>query len=89
MMVLDSVALCSAMLERFDEDERLLARADAIREELTGKLWKVGRVEFSAWTYLLAGRPGSARRAGPWRSTPRCGPRRSLPSGVATSRPDS
>jgi tetratricopeptide (TPR) repeat protein len=62
MMVLDSLALCSAMLERFDEAERLLARADAIREELTGKLWKVGRVEFSAWTYLLAGRPGDAER---------------------------
>ena len=50
------------MLERFDEAERLLARADAIRDELTGKLWKVGRVEFSAWTYLLAGRPGDAER---------------------------
>ena len=62
MMVLDSLALCSAMLERFDEAERFLARADAIREELTGKLWKVGRVEFSAWTYLLAGRPGDAER---------------------------
>lgn len=62
MMVLDSLALCSAMLERFDEAERLLARADAIRDELTGKLWKVGRVEFSAWTYLLAGRPGDAER---------------------------
>jgi hypothetical protein len=62
MMVLDSLALCSAMLERFDEAERLLARADAIREELAGKLWKVGRVEFSAWTYLLAGRPGDAER---------------------------
>ena len=62
MMVLDSLALCSAMLERFDEAERLLARADAIREELTGKLWKVGRVEFSAWTYMLAGRPGDAER---------------------------
>ena len=62
MMVLDSLALCSAMLERFDQAERLLARADAIREELTGKLWKVGRVEFSAWTYLLAGRPGDAER---------------------------
>jgi tetratricopeptide (TPR) repeat protein len=62
MMVLDSLALCSAMLERFDEAERLLAQADAIREELTGKLWKVGRVEFSAWTYLLAGRPGDAER---------------------------
>ena len=62
MMVLDSLALCSAMLERFDEAERLLARADTIREELTGKLWKVGRVEFSAWTYLLAGRPGDAER---------------------------
>jgi class 3 adenylate cyclase/tetratricopeptide (TPR) repeat protein len=62
MMVLDSLALCSAMLERFDEAERFLTRADAIREELTGKLWKVGRVEFSAWTYLLAGRPGDAER---------------------------
>jgi tetratricopeptide (TPR) repeat protein len=62
MMVLDSLALCSAMLERFDEAERLLARADAIRDELSGKLWKVGRVEFSAWTYLLAGRPGDAER---------------------------
>ena len=62
MMVLDSLALSSAMLERFDEAERLLARADAIRDELTGKLWKVGRVEFSAWTYLLAGRPGDAER---------------------------
>ena len=62
MMVLDSLALCSAMLERFDEAERLLAQADAIRDELTGKLWKVGRVEFSAWTYLLAGRPGDAER---------------------------
>jgi hypothetical protein len=62
MMVLDSLALCSAMLERFDEAERLLARADAIRDELIGKLWKVGRVEFSAWTYLLAGRPGDAER---------------------------
>jgi tetratricopeptide (TPR) repeat protein len=62
IMVLDSPALCSAMLERFDEAERLLAQADAIREELTGKLWKVGRVEFSAWTYLLAGRPGDAER---------------------------
>ena len=62
MMVLDSLALCSAMLERFDEAERRLARADAIRDELTGKLWKVGRVEFSAWTYLLAGRPGDAER---------------------------
>jgi class 3 adenylate cyclase/tetratricopeptide (TPR) repeat protein len=62
MMVLDSMALCSAMLERFDEAERLLARADAIRDELSGKLWKVGRVEFSAWTYLLAGRPGDAER---------------------------
>jgi class 3 adenylate cyclase/tetratricopeptide (TPR) repeat protein len=62
MMVLDSLALSSAMLERFDQAERLLARADAIRDELTGKLWKVGRVEFSAWTYLLAGRPGDAER---------------------------
>ncbi|HEV8164084.1 MAG TPA: hypothetical protein VGR74_06500, partial [Actinomycetota bacterium] len=62
MMVLDSLALCSAVLERFDEAERFLTRADAIREELTGKLWKVGRVEFSAWTYLLAGRPGDAER---------------------------
>jgi hypothetical protein len=62
MMVLDSLALCSVMLERFEEAERLLARADAIRGELTGKLWKVGRVEFSAWTYLLAGRPGDAER---------------------------
>jgi class 3 adenylate cyclase/tetratricopeptide (TPR) repeat protein len=62
MMVLDSLALCSAMLERFDEAERFLARADAIREELTGKLWKVGRVEFTASTYLLAGRPGDAER---------------------------
>jgi class 3 adenylate cyclase/tetratricopeptide (TPR) repeat protein len=62
MMVLDSLALCSAMLERFGEAERLLARADAIRDELAGKLWKVGRVEFSAWTYLLAGRPGDAER---------------------------
>jgi class 3 adenylate cyclase/tetratricopeptide (TPR) repeat protein len=62
MMALDSLALCSAMLERFDEAERLLARADAIRDELTGKLWKVGRVEFSAWTYLLAGRPADAVR---------------------------
>ena len=104
MMVLDSLALCSAMLERFDEAERLLARADAIREELTGKLWKVGRVEFSAWTYLLAGRPGDAERVlrpayeafarigekgEPWRSTQRCSPRRSLPSGVATRRRNS
>jgi class 3 adenylate cyclase/tetratricopeptide (TPR) repeat protein len=62
MMVLDSMALCSAMLERFDQAERLLARADAIRDELSGKSWKVGRVEFSAWTYLLAGRPGDAER---------------------------
>jgi class 3 adenylate cyclase/tetratricopeptide (TPR) repeat protein len=62
MMVLDSLALCSAMLEHFDEAERFLARADAIREELTGKLWKVGRVEFTASTYLLAGRPGDAER---------------------------
>jgi class 3 adenylate cyclase/tetratricopeptide (TPR) repeat protein len=62
MMVLDSLALCSAMLERFDEAERFLARADTIREELTGKLWKVGRVEFTASTYLLAGRPGDAER---------------------------
>lgn len=62
MMVLDSLALCSVMLERFEEVERLLARADAIRGELTGKLWKVGRVEFSAWTYLLAGRPADAER---------------------------
>jgi class 3 adenylate cyclase/tetratricopeptide (TPR) repeat protein len=62
MMVLDSLALCSAMLERFDEAERFLARADAIREELRGKLWKVGRLEFSAWTYLLAGRPTDAER---------------------------
>ena len=62
MMVLDSLALSSAMLGRFDDAERLLARADAIRDELTGKLWKVGRVEFSAWTYLLAGRPGDAER---------------------------
>jgi tetratricopeptide (TPR) repeat protein len=62
MMVLDSLALCSAMLERFDEAERFLARADVIREELTGKLWKVGRAEFSASTYLLAGRPGDAER---------------------------
>jgi class 3 adenylate cyclase/tetratricopeptide (TPR) repeat protein len=62
MMVLDSLALCSAMLERFDEAGRFLARADTIREELTGKLWKVGRVEFTASTYLLAGRPGDAER---------------------------
>jgi class 3 adenylate cyclase/tetratricopeptide (TPR) repeat protein len=62
MMVLDSLALCSAMLERFDEAERLLRRADAIREELAGKLWKVGRVDFGAWTYLLAGRPAEAER---------------------------
>jgi class 3 adenylate cyclase/tetratricopeptide (TPR) repeat protein len=62
MMVLDSLALSSAMLGRFDDAERLLDRADAIRDELTGKLWKVGRVEFSAWTYLLAGRPGDAER---------------------------
>jgi tetratricopeptide (TPR) repeat protein len=62
MMVLDSLALCSVMLERFEEVERLLARPDAIRGELTGKLWKVGRVEFSAWTYLLAGRPADAER---------------------------
>ncbi len=62
MIVLDSLALCSAMLERFDEAERFLARADAIREELTGRLWKVGRVEFGAWTYLLAGRPADAEQ---------------------------
>jgi ATP/maltotriose-dependent transcriptional regulator MalT len=64
MMVLDSLALCSAMLRRFDEAQRLLARADAIREELAGKLWKVvGRAEFGAWTHLLAGRPADAERA--------------------------
>jgi tetratricopeptide (TPR) repeat protein len=62
MMVLDSLALCSVMLERFEEVERLLARADAIRGELTGKLWKVGRVEFSAWTYRPPGRPADAER---------------------------
>jgi tetratricopeptide (TPR) repeat protein len=62
MMVLDSLALCSAMLERLDEAEGLLRRADAIREELAGKLWKVGRVDFGAWTYLLAGRPAEAER---------------------------
>lgn len=62
MMVLDSLALCSAMLQRFDHAERLLVRADAIREELAGKLWKVGRVEFGAWTYLLAGRPAEAEQ---------------------------
>ena len=62
MMVLDSLALCSAMLQRFDQAERLLGRADAIREELAGKLWKVGRVEFSARTWLLAGRPADAER---------------------------
>jgi ATP/maltotriose-dependent transcriptional regulator MalT len=50
------------MLERFDEAERLLRRADAIREELAGKLWKVGRVDFGAWTHLLAGRPAEAER---------------------------
>jgi class 3 adenylate cyclase len=62
MMVLDSLALCSAMLQRFDRADTLLARADAIREELVGKLWKVGRVDFGAWTYLLAGRPVEAER---------------------------
>jgi class 3 adenylate cyclase len=62
MMALDSLALCSAMLQRFDHAEQLLARADAIREELAGKLWKVGRVEFGAWTYLLAGRPVEAEQ---------------------------
>jgi class 3 adenylate cyclase/tetratricopeptide (TPR) repeat protein len=62
MMVLDSLALTAAMLQRFDEAERLLARADAIREELADKLWKVGRADFGAWTYLLAGRPLQAER---------------------------
>jgi tetratricopeptide (TPR) repeat protein len=63
MMTLDSLALCMAMLGRFDEAERLLGRADAIRLELGGKLWKVaGRVEFGAWAYLLAGRPADAER---------------------------
>jgi tetratricopeptide (TPR) repeat protein len=62
MMVLDSLALTAAMLQRFDEAERLLARADARREELADKLWKVGRVDFGAWTYLLAGRPRQAER---------------------------
>jgi hypothetical protein len=89
MMVLDSLALCSAMLRRFDQAGQLLARADAIREELAGKLWKVGRVEFGAWTYLLAagtgpsgssGPPtrrssGSGRRAARCRSTRPCWPR--------------
>jgi tetratricopeptide (TPR) repeat protein len=64
MMVLDSLALCSAMLQRFDEAEELLARADAIREELAGRLWKVvGRAQFGAWTQLLSGRPVDAERA--------------------------
>ena len=62
MMVLDSLALCSSMLQRFDQAEQLLGRADTIREELAGKLWKVGRVDFGAWTYLLAGRPVEAER---------------------------
>ena len=62
MMVLDSLALCSAMLERFDEAERLLARADAIREELTGKLWKVGRSSSAPGPTCGCGRPGDAER---------------------------
>ena len=63
MMTLDSLALCTAMLGRFDEAERLLARADELRRELGGKLWKVvGRAEFAAWTWLLAGRPDDAER---------------------------
>ena len=62
MMVLDSLALTAAMLQRFDEAEQLLARADAIREELADKLWKVGRADFGAWTYLLAGQPLQAER---------------------------
>ena len=62
MMVLDSLALCSAMLQRFDQAERLLGRAETIREELAGKLWKAGRVDFGAWAHLLAGRPLEAER---------------------------
>ena len=63
VMTLDSLALCAAMLGRFEEAERLVGRADAIRLELGGKVWKVaGRVEFGAWTYLLAGRPADAER---------------------------
>ena len=95
MMVLDSLALCSAMLERFDRGRacrRGRTRSARSSPASSGRLG--GRVQRLD---LPAGRPTGRRRAGPsarlrgvrpdrreaepWRSTQRCSPRQSRPLG--------
>jgi class 3 adenylate cyclase/tetratricopeptide (TPR) repeat protein len=63
VMVLDSIALCHALAGRVDEAVKVLGRADDIRADLAGTLWKVGgRADFSANVWVLLGRPDEAER---------------------------
>ena len=63
VMVLDAIALCHALAGRADEAAKSLGRADDIRADLAGTLWKVGgRADFSANVWVLLGRPDEAER---------------------------
>ena len=60
-MVLDAIALPRSPAGR--KKPSGFSRADAIRADLAGTLWKVGgRADFGALVYLLLGRPDEAER---------------------------